>query len=698
MKWSVRPFVRIILFYVPGILLGNKLDDFNINIFPILLLFSILIITGFAIAKWFTSYKGRWFSGVFFYALVFLFGMFNSFSTAKNLLKITVSDAAEVYVGEIVNDPVETSKSIRIELATNRNSHNEDSISKFKVLAYLEKTDESRELVYGDKIVFETNLNKSNNPGNPGEFDYAKFLAFKGIVYTTYLNSKQWSFLTYDPSNKIIAFAKRLRQVLLLKLEKYSYFDNTYEVSAAILLGYDILMDAETEQDFVNAGAMHILCVSGLHVGIVFMMLSLLLSFLKATKFGNFIRIVLLLVAVWSYALLTGMSPSIQRASVMISFFIIGEGFSRLKDNYNTLAASAFVMLLVNPNLVYSVGFQLSYAAVIGIISIYHPVYNMFYLKNKALDYLWSITAVSFAATLGTFPIATYYFHYFPSYFWLVNLFIIPLSFLIIMVGFIFIIVSWVPYFSALIGSATSALVLILNHIVGLIKWLPYYGLDNIYMPLLKLIFVYFIIVTSFQLFLFKKIKLLKFLVFLILLLFAFNTILKFERLQQKELIIFNVRKHDVLEFVDGKVSILVSDSVFLRNEKLQSFTLEANQIKNGVSEQLMINMEDFNDFTFQNLYINGSFIEFYNQKYLFVSTHDSLLHLPDNKKIHVDAVIISGRKSIDIKKLQQCLSFDKIIISSSVPYWKRQLIVKKCKEAKIEYFDVNETAFIENI
>lgn len=690
MQWSVRPFVRIILFYIPGIILGNNIGDADISTFSVLLIFSFLIIIGFSIAKWFTSYKNRWFVGVSFYSMVFLFGIFNSYNTAKELSKIAVDDKAAYYVGEIINDPIQTNKSVRLELEIVRNGQNKDSISNFRILAYLEKTIESTNLVYGDKIVFETKLNKSKNPGNPGEFNYAGFLAFKGIVYTTYLNKKQWSFLTYDSSNKLIAFAKGLRQALLLNLKEHSYLENTFEVSAAILLGYDILMDAETEQAFMNAGAMHILCVSGLHVGIVFMMISLVLNFLKATRFGVFIRIILLLLTVWSYALLTGMSPSIQRASVMISFFIIGEGLSRLKDNYNTLAASAFVMLLVNPNLVYSVGFQLSYAAVIGIISIYRPVYNLLYIKNKPLDYIWSITAVSFAATIGTFPIATHYFHYFPTYFWLVNLFIIPLSFLVIMVGFVFIIVSWIPYLSALMGGATSALVYLLNHIVGLVKWFPYYGFDDIYMPLIKVVLVYLVIVVSFQIFFFNKIRLLKYLIFLALLLFLFNTQLKYNRLKHKEITIYNVKKHDVLEFVDGKTSLLISDSTFLYDEKLQSFTLEANQIRNGISTIFQLELGRFNDLESDNIFMNGNFLAFYNKKYFLLTTSDSLFQTANDKKLNVDAVIISGKKSFDMDKLQQCIVFSKIIISSSVPYWKQKLILKKCNEAGIECFNVN--------
>jgi len=687
------------LFYIPGILLGNILDNFDIGIYPILTLFSILIIGGFAIARWFSSYKKGWWTGVFFFTSIFLFGVFNSYNIAGDLAKVNLSKNTDIYIGEIVNDPIQTKKSIRLELATIGSGQQYDSISRFKVLAYLEKSPESSALVYGDKLVFESSLNKTKNSGNPDEFDYAGFLAFKGIVYTTYLNEKQWSFLLHSPSNKLIAFAKRLRHSLLIKLKEVSIFNNTYEVSAAILLGYDVLMDAETEQSFVSAGAMHILCVSGLHVGVVFMIISLLLNFLKINKLGNFIRIVLLLAAVWSYALLTGMSPSIQRASVMISFFIIGEGFSRLKDNYNTLAASAFVMLLVNPNLIYGVGFQLSYAAVIGIISLYRPVYNLFYVKNKVLDYLWSITAVSFAATLATFPIATHYFHYFPTYFWLTNLFIIPLSFLIIMIGFVFIIVSWVPYLSVLVGGATSVLVFMLNQIVDLVKWFPFHGFDNIYMPVIKIIMVYSIMVLIFHLFFFKKIKLLKYLVFIVLAILVFNTVEKYNRLKQRELFIYNVKNHDVLEFAEGRKSYIISDSIFLVDEKLQSFTLKENHIKKGLRICSHMDINKYNVVEEVGLLVDGNFIEFQNMKYFILKSNDSLFISNYNKRLEVDVVIIAGRESFDMEKLEDCLMFNKIIISSSVPYWKQKLILKNCKEVGIKCFSVlDDGAFVEGL
>ncbi len=698
MLWSVRPFVRITLFYILGILLSSKMSVLAIDASFILLLFSLLLVAAFIIAKLFRSYKRRWFTALFFYLSVFLFGIFNSYNYVNDNSGLSIPEGSVTFIGEIVNDPVQTKNAIRLEILTYTESAAE-ALANFKVLVYLEKSEAGLNLVYGDKIIFESNLKKNNNAGNPAEFDYASYLNRKGIVYATYLNREQWSFLKYSPSNKLVAFAKKLRRNLLQKLEKESVFDNTYEVSAAILLGYDFLMDAETEQDFVRAGAMHILCVSGLHVGVIFLIMSFLLNFMKTTIIGKYVRIVLLLLTVWAYAMLTGMSPSVQRAAIMLTFFIVGEASSRIKDSYNTLAASAFAMLLFNPMLVYGVGFQLSYAAVLGIISIYRPVFNLIYFKNIVANYFWSILSVSIAAQIATFPIATHYFHYFPTYFWLVNLFVIPLSFLIIMVGFMFFIVSWIPLLSTVFGGITSFLIFLLNNSVDVVELLPMHGFDNIYMPWAKLILVYLIILTSFHLLFFKRILILKYLVFLVLSLIVFNTIVKYKNLNRKEVLVFNVKKHNVVEFVDGKEAVLLTDSVFLEDKKMQDFVLKSNHINCEIIKKMEFNVNTYNTHASKNLLLDGSFLGFYDKKLFLLDSQDSLLKGQISRKIDVDAVIISGNKSINIEELQKCMRFNKIIISSSVSYWKQKLISNKCKDTGIECFNVNnEGAFIEDL
>jgi len=688
MNWSVRPFVRLVIFYVPGILLGRNISGYQFDTIPLLIFFLILLLISFVVVKWFTSYKYRWLNGLVIYSTVFLLGVYNSYNCCSNGSALVEGKNYKVLIAEIVTDPVETKKSVKAVVET----LDESTGKKFKILIYFEKTARSRNLIYGDRIALETKLKNYKNAGNPSEFDYAFFLANRNIFFTSYVRQQQWKYLGNSPSNKIFAFAKSLRDKLLIKLKTNSYFDNTFQVSAAILLGYDYLMNAETQKDFVRAGAMHILCVSGLHVGVIFMILSVLLNFMKSTLHGRLFRMILLLVSVWAYALLTGMSPSVQRAATMLSFFIVGEAFNRLKDNYNTLAASAFVMLLFNPALIFSVGFQLSYAAVLGIISIYRPVFNLLYFKNIALKYFWSVLAVSIAAQIGTFPIATHYFHYFPTYFWIVNLFVIPLSFLIIFSGFAFFIVSWIPVLSTVMGWFTSLWVLVLSTGVSYVELFPFYGVEDIYMPWIKLLIVYLVIITSFHLLFNRRPLLLKYVIFLVFILMVFNTTVKYMNLSRNEMICYNIKNHSVVEFVEANNALLVADSLFLDNETARNFILKSSHIDNGVRGVEEFEYECDQYYSSSNLFIDGCFIGFHNKRYLLLSTTDSVYCHDNFSKMHFDAVIVCGNKTIEFTKLCKSVSFDRVIVSSSVPKWKSIRLMKDCKDAGIESFNLSES------
>jgi len=461
-------------------------------------------------------------------------------------------------------------------------------------------------------------------------------------------------------------------------------FNNTYEVAAAILVGYDTLMDEETEESYMNAGAMHILCVSGLHVGVIFILMTMLLKFMLKTKITRFFRILLLLISIWAYALLTGMAPSVQRASIMFSFFVIGQGLSRPKDSYNTLAASAFVMLAINPNLLFHVGFQLSYAAVLGIISVYPSLYKMFYFKYKITDYFWSIICVSIAAQLATFPIGTHYFHYFPNYFWITNILVIPASFAIIISGFVFFIFSWVPYVSAFLGAITSFLVWVVNGIVALVQELPFYGTEDIYMPWLKVIIIYLITILIFHLLFFRRIRLLLFLSISIFILLGSNTITKYLNSKQSEFIVYNVNNQDIIQFIDGTNSYVISSEISDNNHKTYGYVLLPNNIKHGIKHEQYFKIDKPNHFENDKIFIKGNYIQFHKKRYLILSENEIYKPADSTNKLKVDVLIIAGKHKVDLENIITTIDFDSIIISSGVPFWKRKKIVGACEEMRV--------------
>jgi len=214
MQWSVRPFVRLVIFYILGILAGNKLFHFDIGYVPAIVLFAFLLTGALLITKFFTSYKWRWISGFVFYLLSFFAGTYNIYFTNKAFYQQVDGKANATYVGEIVSDIVFTNKAVRFEI----NLQSKDSIgksSKEKVIAYFQADDRCMNLVYGDKIILDAKPQLIKNKGNPGEFDYKSYLIHQGISRSIYLKPDNWKFLKHDPSIIIIDYARSLRRELL---------------------------------------------------------------------------------------------------------------------------------------------------------------------------------------------------------------------------------------------------------------------------------------------------------------------------------------------------------------------------------------------------------------------------------------------------------------------------------------------------
>lgn len=698
MLWSVRPFVRFVIFYMLGIIAGNKLSLVDIGYVPAIVIFILLLAMAILFAKFFSSYKRRWLAGIVFYALSLYAGCFNIYFTNKPLHQETDNQKSKIYIGEIISDIVFTAKSVRFEIIV-ESADSSNNLSRKKVIAYFEPGEKSNDLIYGDKIILETKPTLIKNKGNPAEFDYKSYLIHEGIAKSVYLKNEDWKFLKHDPSNLLIDYARSLRRELLRRLETHMFFHNTFPVAAAILVGYDTLMDEETENSYVHAGAMHILCVSGLHVGVIFMLMTVLLKFMLRTKTGRFFRIILLLMSIWAYALLTGMSPSVERASIMFSFFVIGQGLRRPKDSYNTLAASAFVMLAINPNLLFHVGFQLSYAAVLGIISVYPSLYRKLYFKNKAIDYLWSIICVSIAAQLATFPIGTHYFHYFPNYFWITNLVVIPASFAIIISGFIFFLFSWVPYFSAFLGVFTSFMVMIVNHLVSFVEMLPFFGTEDINMPWAKTFLIYLIIIMLFHILIFKRIRLLIYFTAALTILIGANTLDIYHNSKNSKLIVYNINNQDIIQFIEGDVSYILSSEINDSKHKLYDFVIKPSNIKQGIKGEEYFRIDKANFIENNNILIQENYIQFNQKRYLILSENEIYKVADSASKLKINTIIITGKHKIELENIVAAIDFDKLIISSGVPFWKSKKLIEQCEDIGLEYFDVgNKKSYAEEL
>ena len=307
------------------------------------------------------------------------------------------------------------------------------------------------EILPGQVVFLNQRPEKIDLPTFPNEFDYRSFLERKGINYRQFTR-KHPVVLGVDENPSIELWILKFRKSLNQLLEKFLEKPESRQIASALLLGEKDGLDREVRKAYSETGTMHILAVSGLHVGIIYAILLFPLQRVSSKskiKKAYLIGVVLL---IWMYAFLTGFSPSVIRASFMFSLFTLGQMRDRKPSVWNILAFSAMVMIAVNPEVMFEVGFQLSYTAVAGIVGLQPLIVRWWQPQSRILEYFWQLAAVSLAAQLATFPLTLYYFHIFPTYFLLANLVIIPMAFISMILGLGLLGLGWISPLGEFLG------------------------------------------------------------------------------------------------------------------------------------------------------------------------------------------------------------------------------------------------------
>ncbi len=358
------------------------------------------------------------------------------------------------------------------------------------------KRDSTFKFLPVDTVLFtESELQTIQKPLNPHQFDYKKFLELKQVYRQLYV--KRSDLLVASKANRTIyGIADQLRTAINNKLIKAGFKDHTLSIINALLLGQRQTIDKSTYNNYVNSGTIHILAVSGLHVGIILLILNFVFRPLLYIKYGNFIRPLIIVALLWCFAIIAGLSPSVTRAVTMFSVISIAMHLKRPTNIYNTLAISAFIILLIKPHFLFSVGFQMSYLAVLGIVSIQPKIYKLWQPKYWCIDKAWQIFTVTLAAQLGVLPVSLFYFHQFPGLFFISNIVVIPVLGLILGFGLLVIVLALLNVIPNIIVSAYSFIIDCLNSFIAWIAQFENFLFRDIPFTLLQMVLSYFIIVT----------------------------------------------------------------------------------------------------------------------------------------------------------------------------------------------------------
>ncbi|WP_455170567.1 ComEC/Rec2 family competence protein, partial [Aegicerativicinus sediminis] len=405
----------------------------------------------------------------------------------------------------------------------------------------IHKSDSSFTLPRSSTGIITSILKQVPTPSNPGSFNYQQYLEKKEIYYQITTNYDSISIKKVSDFS-IASLADRIRNSVKSKFKNKGLNKEQLAITSALLLGEREDISPELSENYAAAGAIHLLAISGLHIGIIFLFLSIILKPLnRLGKKGTVIRSVIIILLLWGFAIISGLSPSVVRAVTMFSLLAFATLIKRNPNTINVISISALILLSFNARLFYDVGFQLSYLAVLGIVIIQPRLFKWLRTKNKILNYFIGLITVSLAAQLAVLPLSLYYFHQFPTLFILSNLILIPLVTIILMLGILLTVILLVStgienYLVKFFGK----LIDVMNSVVGIVAEQEEFILNQIPFTTINLITLFFLIGSLVYL-LYKRSFLSITLILISIILVQIGVLLNRQLYNKDELVIFQV-------------------------------------------------------------------------------------------------------------------------------------------------------------
>ena len=537
------------------------------------------------------------------------------------------------------------------------------------LLFYQPVADSLHRLAYGDRIIVKGHPALINSPANPYAFDLQQYWATQEIAHQQYLQLRQWQKLENNPPNRLTYVTTYLRRRSRELLTQAIPNPEARGVALALVLGAKEQLEERVREAYGRAGAMHVLAVSGLHMGIVYGVVAFLLMPLRRMRWGKAGHALMCIVTLWLFALVTGASVSVLRAATMFTCIIVADATQRRSNIFNTLALSAFLLILINPYYLLSVGFQLSYLAVLGIVYLQPRLYRLVTCRYGWLDKVWGLTTVSVAAQIATLPISLYYFHQFPTYFWLANLIVIPAAFVILSLGLLTVgIGSAAPSMITWLGQALETVVAHVNALIFSLGGLPFSQFERLYVTLPQVLGLYACIIAFVMLFRYRTFPYLVYGCGFLLSVTALEVYYHWQQQQRTSITFYQVRGQSNVDFTVGHTNYHWG----VWNEPAV-YQIETNHIQAGATTTFLDSTSFPPSVPF--LQHDGmALVVWQNQRLAFVR---SPLHPATQRaeKIPVDYLVVSNNAVRSLSTLNRHFSYAKLIIdSSNSTYRARQL------------------------
>lgn len=485
--WKDAPFVRIALPFIAGILCGFYVP------LPVAIMFMVVVACILSLLI-FSRIKVKWqyrfndarglLLNLFLIAIGAILAIEKNPFENKNILE---SYSLPEYIVSVKEPPLERKSSFKA-LSVLQQDLNAN------VIVYFKKDSSRAPPAYGARVAFSKKPERIKNflPGS--SFNYERYCALKNIHYQVFLSPSQYIVMAESDSNVLMSFLFQTQQWIVDALRKNIDGKRESGLAEALLIGYKNDLDKSLIQSYSNTGVVHVVAISGLHLGLIYALLNMMCKPFAGRGAGKVLKPVIVLAGLWLFSLLAGASPSVLRSAVMFSFVVVGQTVSKQASLTNNLCASAFLLLCYDPYWLWDLGFILSYSALLSITLFMKPINSLFVFENKMIDSLWKLNAVTLSAQVLTMPVLIYQFGQFPTLFMFTNMIAIPLSGIILVGEIILCAVVFLAPLAQFTGLVLKLLIRAMNNVVVYFDSFSFSTISGINVTLWQVVLIYFII------------------------------------------------------------------------------------------------------------------------------------------------------------------------------------------------------------
>jgi competence protein ComEC len=570
----------------------------------------------------------------------------------------------------VINEKLKNTQKNTRYISTIRSVDKQQSFG--KIILNIKKPNQIDSIKIGAELNVIGMLYKNKGSFNPNQFDYGKYLENQEIYAQVYANETQINIV--GTQKTIWSQFSNFRTKIIENLALSNFKKEELNILIALLLGQQQDISPEILKDYQYAGAVHILSVSGLHVGFILMFITFLLKPMSNSKRNAILKLVIILVSLWTYGILAGLSASVVRSVTMFSFVAIGIHLKRTVNIFHTLVVSMLLILLWKPSFLFDVGFQLSYLALFFILWVQPLLSNIWQPKNRIIQYIWDIVTVSTAAQIGAMPLSIYYFHQFPGLFFITNIIVLPLLGVIMIIGLIAIIIACFGIVPFVIAKPLEFLIEFLNYIIHWVATFEDFIIKNISFNKEMLIASYLVIIFGvlwFKKNTFQRLFLTLLSIISLQCVFIYT---KFKAENTDEFIVFNAKKHSIItERKKDLITVYSNDSILENidnNLAIQSYLI-GNFCK--IEEKKNI----------------GNLFYFKNKKILIIDSSSVYL-----EKTKPDILIVINSPKINLLRVFESWKPEQVVIDGSNYKSYARLWEATCRKEKIPFHNINEKGF----